>query len=70
MDKPLALEYSRDKKWYTYKMFEYLQCGQSDNQISKDLSKPNKYILNLVTHNSGEEDKGEQNDQSSSDNIE
>ena len=32
MDKPLALEYSGDKKWYTYKMLESMQYGQSDQQ--------------------------------------
>ena len=39
MDKPLALEYSGGKKWYTYKMFESLQYGQSDNEISRRFEK-------------------------------
>ena len=34
MDKPLALEYSGEKKWYSYRMFEPLRDGQSDSESS------------------------------------
>ena len=34
MDKPHGLEYSDDKKWFTYKMFESLEYGQSNSGMS------------------------------------
>ena len=68
-DKPLVLEYSGNKKWYTYKMFEFLQYGQSDNEISKRFEQTKQIPFEFSNPVSREEeDKGEQNDQSSSSN--
>ena len=35
MDKPLALEYSGEKKWYSYRMFESFQAVQSDSESNR-----------------------------------
>ena len=46
MDKPLVLEYSKEKKWYSYLMFEPLQDGQSNSERAENLIKVGKYDLN------------------------
>ena len=69
MDEPLAQEYSGDKKRYTYKMFESLQYGQSDNEISRGFEQTKQIPFEFSNPVSGEEDKGEQNDQLSFDDM-
>ena len=57
MDRLLALEYSGDKKWYTYKMFESLQYDQSDNQINRIFEQIKQIPFEFSNSVSGEEDK-------------
>ena len=67
MDKPLALEYSGEKKWYSYRMFEPLQDGQSDSESSRKFDRSKQVRFEVSSLASGEEEKENHNEHTNSD---
>ena len=67
MDKPLALEYSGEKKWHSYRMFEPLQDGQSDSESSRKFDRSKQVRFEVSSLASGEEEKKNHNEDTNSD---
>ena len=67
MDKPLALQYSGEKKWYSYRIFEPLQDDQSDSESSRMFDRSKQVRFEVSSLASGEEEKQNHNEDINSD---
>ena len=67
MDKHLAVEYSGNKKWFSYEIFESLKHGQSEKVINKELEQSQELCSKNNNLNLEEENKEEMKVESSSD---
>ena len=67
MDKPLALEYSGEKKWYSNRMFEPLQDDQSDSESSRKFDRSKQVRFEVSSLASREEEKENHNEHTNSD---
>ena len=60
MSKPLALEYSKVKKWYSYQMFEPLKYCQSESKSSRKFNR-SKQVRFEVSSLASEKNKKKEN---------
>ena len=67
MDKHLAVEYSGNKKWFSYEIFESLKHGQSERVINKELEQSQELCSKNNNLNLEEKNKEEMKVESSSD---
>ena len=67
MDKHLAVEYSDNKKWFSYEIFELLKRGQSERVINKELEQSQELCSRNNNLNLEGENREKMKEESSSD---